>query len=89
PINTYRQILKCLITFNRREEFANIQCPVCLIAGSEDTNAPAITMKKMSDKLPDSEYHELQGGGHLVNIEMSDHSNRIICQFINKYFSDD
>jgi hypothetical protein len=46
-------------------------------------------MKKMSDKLPDSEYHELQGGGHLVNIEMSDHSNRIICQFINKYFSDD
>lgn len=89
PINTYRQILKCLITFNRREELADIQCPVCLIAGSEDTNAPAATMKKMSDKLAISEYHELQGGGHLVNLEMSDDSNRIIRQFLNTYFPND
>jgi 3-oxoadipate enol-lactonase len=89
PVDTYRNILKCLVTFNRREELADIQCPVCLIAGNEDTNAPSATMKKMSDKLSNSEYHELQGCGHLVNIEMSDDSNRIIRQFINTHFPDD
>jgi 3-oxoadipate enol-lactonase len=89
PVNTYRNILKCLVTFNRREELADIQCPVCLIAGNEDTNAPSATMRKMSDKLSNSEFHELQGCGHLVNIEMSDDSNRIIRQFINTQFPKD
>lgn len=89
PVNTYREILKCLVTFNRREELVNIQCPVCLIAGSEDTNAPAATMKKMSGKIANSEYHELQGGGHLVNIEMSEDTNRIIRHFINTHFPND
>jgi pimeloyl-ACP methyl ester carboxylesterase len=83
PVDTYKQVLKCLVTFNRRDELVKLDCPVCLIAGSEDTNAPAITMKKMSDKLPQSEYHELLGAGHLVNIEMSDDSNRIIRHFLN------
>jgi len=86
PVNTYKQILECLVTFNRREDIKNITCPVCLLAGSEDDNAPALTMKKMSEKLPNSEYHELQGGAHLVNIELSDESNHIIRQFLETHF---
>jgi len=89
PVNTYREVLKCLVTFDRRAELSTIQSPVCLIAGSEDTNAPAVTMKKMSDKLPNSEYHELEGAGHLVNIELSEDSNRIIRQFLDSPIPND
>ncbi len=80
----YRDVLKCLVTFNRRVEFETIACPVCLIAGGEDTNAPAATMAKMAAKLPHADYHELPAAGHLVNTELPDESSRIIRQFLNK-----
>lgn len=80
---SYRDILKCLVTFNRRTEFSRIHCPVCLISGSEDTNAPANTMKRMSDKLPNSQYHDIQGAGHLVNLEKETEVNQIIKQFLS------
>ena len=81
---TYRQVLKCLVTFNRRAELSDISCPVCLIAGSEDTNAPAPTMQKMASKIDGAEYHELVGAGHLVNLEMPHETNQIVSRFIEK-----
>ncbi len=89
PVETYREILKCLVTFNRRESLANIKQPVCVISGSEDSNAPAVTMKKMAEKLSHSEYHELEGAGHLVNLELPEACNDIIRHFIKKQISHD
>jgi len=82
--SSYRDILECLVTFNRRNEFTQIQHPVCLISGSEDTNAPANTMKKMAAKLANSQYHEIQGAGHLVNLENGAEVNQIIDQFLSQ-----
>jgi len=79
---TYRDTLKCLITFNRREELTNIRSPVCVISGSEDQNAPAVTMKKMAEKLLNSEYHEIAGAGHLTNLERPDECNQIVRHFL-------
>lgn len=81
---SYRDILKCLVTFNRRIEFTQLECPVCLISGSEDTNAPASTMKKMSEKLPGSRYYNIKGAGHLVNLEKDTEVNQIIYQFLSQ-----
>lgn len=89
PVETYREILKCLVTFNRRESLPDVNQPVCLISGSEDTNAPAVTMRKMAEKLSHSEYHELEGAGHLVNLELPEACNDIIRHFINKQISHD
>jgi len=87
PEAVYRDVLKCLVTFDRRAEFVGIRCPVCLIAGSEDGNAPAKTMEKMAAKLQSTEclveYHEIAGAGHLINTECPDECNRIILQFLN------
>jgi len=82
--SVYKDVLSCLITFNRRSELHNLTCPVCLIAGEEDTNAPAATMRKMTNKLPDYEYHAIPGAGHLVNLEYGDETNVIITQFIER-----
>ncbi|MEM8811038.1 MAG: alpha/beta hydrolase [Pseudomonadota bacterium] len=83
PESTYRAILKCLVTFNRRDDLGLITQPVCLIAGSHDRNAPARTMQKMAERLPDAVYHEIDGAGHLINLEAPEACNRIIRDFLS------
>ena len=78
----YRQVLDCLVTFSRRQEWSDIHCPVCLVAGSEDTNSPSVTMKKMADKLPHAEFHEIEGAGHLINLEQGTRFNNIVYDFL-------
>ncbi len=83
--DVYRQVLACLVTFSRRQEWMDINCPVCLVAGSEDTNSPAATMKKMADKLPHAEFHEIEGAGHLVNLEQGKIFNNIVSSFLRGF----
>jgi len=45
PVDTYRAIMACLVTFDRRESLNTISVPCCLIAGGKDSNAPAVTMR--------------------------------------------
>ena len=80
--DVYRDILRCLVTFNRRLEWFQITCPVCLVAGSEDTNAPSATMQKMAAKLSHARYHEVEGAGHLVNLEKGPEFNTIVRAFL-------
>ncbi|MEL6792222.1 MAG: alpha/beta hydrolase, partial [Pseudomonadota bacterium] len=69
PEATWRAVLKCLTTFNRRDDIAAMTMPTCLIAGTDDKNAPARTMEKMAAQMPDAEYHLLDGVGHMINQE--------------------
>lgn len=78
----YREVLRCLVTFNRRVEYQDIACPVCIVSGSDDTNAPAATMLKMAEQLSNAEYHEISGAGHLVNLEKADEFNVIAKAFL-------
>lgn len=82
--DTYRAILACLISFNRRDDIGKIECPVCVISGSEDNNAPSKTMQKMAENLPDSEYHDIQNAGHLLNLEKPEEFNAIVQKFLKK-----
>ena len=84
PEQTYRQIIRCLVTFNRRDDIENFKVPVCLIAGDHDQNAPATTMARMAEKIRNAEYHEVQGAGHLINLEAGDETNRILQNFYEK-----
>lgn len=83
PVDTYRGILKCLVTFNMRAEQERLRLPTCLIAGSHDRNAPAATMEKMAARLPDARYHLIEGAGHMINLEAPEETNKIIEDFIS------
>lgn len=78
---TYRDIIQCLVTFNRRNDMKNLGLPCCLIAGEEDTNAPPKTMKKMAEVIPHAEYHQIPGAGHLTNLEDGKSTNKILSNF--------
>ena len=84
PEATWRAILKCLTTFNRREDIAKMSMPTCLIAGTEDQNAPARTMEKMAAHMPDAEYHLLDGIGHMINQEAPEEVNAILAAFYKR-----
>ena len=80
----YRSVLSCLVTFDRRQQWTQTTCPVCIVSGSEDTNAPAATMQRMAQKLRHASYHELAGAGHLVNLEKPDQFNAIVRSFVKR-----
>ena len=81
---TWRGILECLVTFNRRDDLAKVKQPCCLIAGSHDQNAPARTMEKMAAKLPSAEYHLIEGAGHMINQEKPAETNAILADFLKR-----
>jgi pimeloyl-ACP methyl ester carboxylesterase len=82
PESTYRQIITCLTSFNRRDDQHLLTMPVCLIAGELDQNAPAASMQKMANQIPHSHFHIVEKAGHLVNSEASDTVNVIIRNFL-------
>lgn len=84
PQPVWRGILECLTTFNRRDDIAAMAMPACLIAGTEDRNAPARTMEKMAATMPDSEYHLIEGAGHMINQEAPVSVNAILSAFYRR-----
>lgn len=83
PEATYRAIIRCLVTFDRRGDVANLPQPACVIAGSEDQNAPPQTMARMAEKMG-AEFHEIGGAGHLVNLEAAGETNQILGEFYRR-----
>lgn len=83
PEPTYRDIIRCLVTFDRRSDVAHLPMPACLIAGEEDRNAPARTMARMAQTMQ-AEFHEIAGVGHLVNLEAASATNDILRAFYRR-----
>lgn len=84
PEATYRAIIRCLVTFNRRDDISDLRMPACLIAGEHDTNAPAKTMARMAEKIPHAEYHVVAGAGHLINLEKGAQTNAILNAYYGR-----
>lgn len=81
---TWRGILECLVTFNRRGELDSVTTPCCLIAGGHDRNAPPRTMARMAERLGNAEYHLIEQAGHMVNQEAPTRVNRIMGEFVRR-----
>lgn len=79
---TYRQALNCLVTFDRRDAVKQITVPTCLIAGAEDTTAPAAVMERMAGRIPGSRFHVIAGAGHIANLEEPEETCRLITGFM-------
>lgn len=82
---TWRGILDCLVTFDRRGDLGRVRQPCCLIAGGHDRNAPAPTMQKMAVRLPDAAFHLIESAGHMIHQEAPDQTNRILSDFFKRH----
>jgi 3-oxoadipate enol-lactonase len=56
--------------------------PTLVLSGSKDKNAPAPMMAKMATYIPSATYVEIEGVGHLVNLERPKAFNAALDQFL-------
>lgn len=82
PAATYRRALECLVTFDRQQQLADIRVPTLLIGGEFDRVASPAVMKQMADAIPRARYAELQGIGHLMNLEAPDDFDGLLLGFL-------
>lgn len=83
PNETYRETMKCLVTFDRRDTLQQIAAPTLLLAGEKDTNAPAPMMERMASRIPGARYVCLEGAGHLANMECPERFDAAIEEFLS------
>ena len=77
----YRDVVRCLTTFNRRDDLERIAQPVLCLAADADETAPARTMEKMAAKLPRGEFQVLPGG-HLLPVEAPEATAEAVNAFL-------
>jgi len=82
PEASYRAMMLTLLGFDQRKALADITVPTLVLSGSKDKNAPAPMMAKMATYIPQATYVELDGAGHLVNLERPEAFNAVLDQFL-------
>jgi pimeloyl-ACP methyl ester carboxylesterase len=76
--------VKLLTTFDRRAQLREIGVPTLLIAGSDDSTAPASLMSRMAEKIPGAELVVLQGCGHLGPMDQPAAFNSALEGFLKR-----
>ncbi|MDG1530028.1 MAG: alpha/beta hydrolase [Paracoccaceae bacterium] len=84
PMASWRSILPCLTTFNRRNDLGDIQCPSLVVCGAKDASAPVRTMEWMANHLAQSAFHVIDNAGHMVNQEAPKEVNNLITEFLKR-----
>jgi 3-oxoadipate enol-lactonase len=82
PEDTYRAAMLALLGFDLRSALKNIAVPTLVLSGSKDNNAPAPMMAKMATYIPSASYVELEGIGHLANLERPTAFNAALDDFL-------
>src|SRR5476649_2801288 len=82
PEASYRATMLALLGFDQRNALKDIAVPTLVLSGAKDKNAPAPMMAKMASYIPSAEYVELDGAGHLVNLERPAAFDAALEQFL-------
>jgi 3-oxoadipate enol-lactonase len=81
--DSYRAMMMSMMGFDLRSALKEISVPTLLLSGSKDKNAPAPMMAKMASYVPGSTYVELEGVGHLANLERPGEFNAALSDFLS------
>jgi 3-oxoadipate enol-lactonase len=82
PEASYRATMLALMGFDLHNALKNIAVPALVLSGSKDNNAPAPMMAKMASYIPSAKYVELEGVGHLANLERPMAFNAALDRFL-------
>ena len=85
PEASYRASMLALLGFDQRSALKNIAVPTLVLSGSRDKNAPAPMMAKMATYIPSATYVELEGAGHLLNLERPAAINAALDSFLKAH----
>ncbi|MFD6895253.1 3-oxoadipate enol-lactonase [Rhodococcus sp. NPDC060086] len=67
----YAGCCHALAGFDGRADLARIVAPTLVIAGAQDPATPPDVMRELADGIADADFHVLDPGAHLVNVEQA------------------
>ena len=86
PESTYRLAVTAIAAFDQRANLANIRVPTLVLSGEHDTTAAPAVMERMAARIPDAEYRQLPGVGHIASMERPEDFNRAVIAFLHQHF---
>lgn len=81
----YINQLKALKNYDVRDFLQNISQPVLIMVGTKDILIPLEESEVLHNKLPNSKLEIFSGVGHGFTIEIADHVNELMWDFIRKH----
>ena len=81
PVNGFIGCAAALADHDYNSKIATAKRPVLFIAGSKDGVTPA-AMKDMQARLPGSRYVELDGAGHISNLDRPAEFTKAVKEFL-------
>ena len=67
---------------DQRNRAAAIDVPTLVVCGSEDKVTPPALSRELADLIPGARYAEIEGAGHISNLEKPDAFNTLVAEFI-------
>jgi len=83
PVESYKQAIRMIVGFDRRDALPDIKVPTLALAGALDTVAPAAMMEKMAGRIAGARFVVVPGAGHLINLEQPEAFNKALGAFLD------
>jgi 3-oxoadipate enol-lactonase len=81
---SYLKTLEASVSQDRAAPVENIRVRTLVITGTEDRVYPAPIAQDMARRIPGAKLVELEGCGHLSNLEQPERFNRVLMEFLTK-----
>lgn len=70
-----------LMTLDYKKDLDQIRCPTLLVVGSLDGPHPE-EMREMAGLIPGAEFAEIEGAGHISNLEQAERFNAAVLDYL-------
>ena len=84
---SYIKTVEATVMYDREAVLAEIDVPVLLIFGAEDTLTPPEIGQRMRDAIKGARLEVIADAGHLVNIEAPENFNALLIEFLKQHGS--
>jgi 3-oxoadipate enol-lactonase len=81
---SYLKTIEASVSQDRAAPVENIRVRTLIITGAEDRVYPAPIAQDMARRIPGARLVELEGCGHLSNLEQPERFNRVLMGFLTK-----
>lgn len=81
---SYLKTLEASVSQDRAAPVENIRVRTLVVTGTEDRVYPAPIAQDMARRIPGARLVELEGCGHLSNLEQPGRFNRVLMEFLTK-----
>ena len=82
---SYLKTIEASLTFDRSAEIDRIRVPTLLIYGEHDRLTPPAIGRALHERIAGSEFVEIEGAGHLTNIERPEAFNAALLAFLARH----